>query len=116
MHYFHPQKIALDRSPTPINPFPPVDTARLHVSAQRFKELMQQANLLIEKIANSDEFAHQLMHEAQLSNTKKVEELIISAGITLKVNTSFTPTGIRIELDNSENQGGCCKLLMSLHW
>lgn len=77
---------------------------------------MQQANLLIEKIANSDEFAHQLMHEAQLSNTEKVEELILSTGITLKVKTSFTPTGIRIELDNAEKQGGCCKLLMALRW
>ncbi|QUW23847.1 hypothetical protein JSQ81_01860 [Sporosarcina sp. Marseille-Q4063] len=77
---------------------------------------MQQANKLVEKISTSEEFAYELMNEAQLSNTKKVGELIKSTGITIKVETSFTPTGIHIKLDNSEVQGRCCQLAMLLHW
>lgn len=77
---------------------------------------MKEAHKLVDKINTSKEFAHELMHEAQLSNAKKVDELIKSTGITIKVETSFTPTGIHIKLDNSEVQGRCCQLAMLLHW
>ena len=56
------------------------------------------------------------MNEAQLSNMKKVEELIKSTGITVNVETVFTPAGIHIRLDNAEIQGKCCQLTMLLHW
>ncbi len=88
----------------------------LNISAKRFQELLKQADLLAGKIVNSKEFAHDLMEAAQLSNTKKVEELIQSTGITLKIKTHYNPTGIRIELTNSENEVGCCDLLMTLYW
>ncbi len=77
---------------------------------------MRQANKLVEKISTSKEFAYELMNEAQLSNAAKVEELIKSTGITMKVEISFTPTGIQIKLDNAEIQGRCCQLVMLLHW
>lgn len=100
----------------PPSPFPAINTQVLNTSAQRFQELLKQADLLAGKIANSKEFAHELMEAAQLSNTKKVEELIVSTGITLKIKTYFSPTGIRIELNNDENGGNCCNLLMTLKW
>jgi hypothetical protein len=108
----HPQtQAAVDPSP-----FPPVDPKLLNISAHKFQELMKQAFKLVEKISTSQEFAYELMNEAQLSNAAKVEELIKSTGITMKVETTFTPTGIRIKLDNSELQGRCCQLAMLLHW
>jgi hypothetical protein len=88
----------------------------LNTSAKKFQELTKQANLLAGKIVNSKEFAHELMEAAQLSNTKMVEELILSTGITLKIKTYLNPTGIRIELNNSENEVVCCNLLMTLKW
>jgi hypothetical protein len=100
----------------PQSPFPSINTQMLNTSAKKFQELTKQANLLAGKIVNSKEFAHELMEAAQLSNTRKVEELIISTGITLKIKTYFSPTGIRIELTNSENGGDCCNLLMTLKW
>ncbi len=100
----------------PPSPFPSINTQVLNTSAQRFQELLKQADLLAGKIVNSKEFAHELMEAAQLSNTKKVEELIVSTGITLKIKTYFSPSGIRIELNNAENEGGCCNLLMKLQW
>ena len=98
------------------NPFPPVDPKLLNVSAKKFQELMSEANKLVNKISTSKEFAYELMNEAQLSNTKKVDELIKSTGITIKFETLFTPTGIHIKLDNADVQGGCCQLAMLLHW
>ncbi|MHA6261085.1 hypothetical protein ACXYMX_14455 [Sporosarcina sp. CAU 1771] len=113
MHYLHLQK-NLDTNSLSV--FPHVDTKKFHVSVRRFKKLMSQANLLIEKIADSDDFAVKLMNEAQLSNTENVEKLITSTGITSKVKASFTPSGIRIELDNSERLGECCRMYIMLQW
>ncbi len=105
--------------PAPKQPqiqFPPVDIEQLHSSAAKFQEIMKEASLLVDKIVNSPEFAYQLMNEAQQSNKEKVEALIISTGIQVKVHTKYSPTGIHIELDSSENAGGCCKLNMGLLW
>lgn len=122
--YYHPQMIATnskeanDVSRNLVNEisYPPVNTKRLNTSAQRFQELMEQANLLIDKIISSDEFSSELKNAAQLSKTKEVEELILSTGITIKVETEFTPSGIHINLKNSDDGGGCCDLLMTLNW
>ena len=96
--------------------FPPIDTKRLHSSAEKFLEIMGEARLLIDKIVSTPEFATELMDAAQLSNQKRVEELIASTGVKVKVETTYTPSGIQIEFDNSELGGGCCKLEIGLLW
>lgn len=98
------------------NQFPPVDTKQLHTSAEKFQEIIREARLLIDKIVSTPSFASELMDAAQLSNHKKVDELIASTGISIKVETTFSPTGIQIEFDNSKEGSGCCKLDMSLLW
>ena len=98
------------------NQFPPVDTRQLHSSAEKFQEIMREARLLIDKIVNTPSFAAELMDAAQQSNQKKVEELIASTGVTIKVETTFSPTGIQLEFNNSEMGAGCCKLDISLLW
>lgn len=101
----------------PQSPFPIVDTKRLNASTKKFQKLMKQADLLAVMIVNSDEFAINLMDAAQHSDTVKVQSLVLSTGITSKVETKFTPSGIRIKLDNSEEgHGDCCNLTMLLHW
>lgn len=100
----------------PQNQFPSINTKMLNTSAKRFNEVMKQANLLINKITNSPTFAYKLMEAAQLSNKKKVKELITSAGITIKFKTKFNPSGISIELSNSETEDGCCNLHIALPW
>ena len=77
---------------------------------------MGEARLLIDKIVSTPEFATELMDAAQLSNQKRVEELIASTGVKVKVETTYTPSGIQIEFDNSELGGGCCKLEIGLLW
>jgi hypothetical protein len=121
MHYFHPLSIASEWSvsqtvPRPENPFPPVDTKRLHVSAEKMLKIIKQSQLLINRIVDSPDFASQLMDSAQLSNQKKVDELIQSTGITGKVTSKFTPSGLHIEFDNAETLGECCKLQIALRW
>lgn len=96
--------------------FPPVDTETLHVSAEKFQTIMKEARLLIDKMIDNPSFSKDLMSAAQLSNEKKVLELIRSTGVTVNVSTQFTPTGIQIEFDNSESDMGCCKLNINLLW
>ena len=117
--YYHPHSKVTNHVNTVLeheNSYPAVDTKRLTTSAQRFQELMEQAKLLIDKIISSNEFSYELKTAAQLSEKKKVEELILSTGITIKVETKFTPTGIQINLKNSDEGVGCCDLLMTLNW
>ena len=93
-----------------------MNTKQLHSSAENFQVIMREARLLIDKIVSTPSFAFELMDAAQLSNQKKVDELIVSTGITIKAETTFSPTGIQIEFDNSKMGAGCCKLDLSLLW
>lgn len=107
-----PKHLAMPTSPSNNNPFPPVDTHKLKTSAKSIQTIFQQAHLLTNKIAESDQFAHDLMNAAQLSNKAKVDQLIVSTGITIKFETKFTPDGIQIRFMESD----CCGLTMILDW
>lgn len=102
--------------PTGTSPYPPVNTTRFHTSATNSMQLMKQANLLVTKIADSHSFADELMSSAQSSNQKKVEEMIASTGITTSKQTTFTPDGIRIHLQNKNEDGVSCDLILILQW
>lgn len=108
----YPEHLAIQTQ----SPFPPVNPKKLHSSAEQFQNIMREASLFVGKIVSSPEFAVELMEAAQLSNHEKVDELIASTGISIKVTTNFSPTGIQIEFDSAEIPGSCCKLEMTLLW
>ncbi|MCG7334461.1 hypothetical protein MHZ95_04090 [Sporosarcina sp. ACRSM] len=130
--YYHPsQRVAnlnLQVSPSyygqlqtelaidPPNPYPPVDTRKFNESAKKYQVLTKQISLFFDKVATSPQFANELMEAAQLSNSLKVEEMIRSVGITVKIKSQFTPTGMIIEVDNGETEGNCCRLRVVLPW
>ncbi|MGE7091520.1 hypothetical protein ACQKII_08645 [Lysinibacillus sp. NPDC048646] len=104
--------LAMPTNPTNTSPFPPVDTHKLKSSAKRIQTIMQQAQLLTDKIDGSEQFAHDLMNAAQLSNKTEVDTLIASTGITIKFETKYSPDNIRILFTES----GCCRLTLILNW
>lgn len=104
--------LAMPANPTNSNPFPSVNTSKLKTSAKRIKVIMRQAQLLTDKIEESEQFAHDLMDAAQLSNKTEVEKLISSTGVTMKFETNYTPDRIRIIFTDSD----CCKLTLILSW
>ncbi|MEY9971157.1 hypothetical protein ABH966_001523 [Lysinibacillus sp. RC46] len=106
------RQLAMPTNPTNRSPFPPVNTNRLKTSAKRIKAIMKQAQILTDKIDESEPFAHDLMNAAQQSNKTEVEKLITSTGITLKFETNYTPDGFRITFTDQ----GCCKLTLILNW
>ncbi|MGN7387938.1 hypothetical protein [Sporosarcina sp. SAFN-015] len=98
------------------NPYPPVDTRKFNESAQRFKQVMNQANLFIGTITSSNDFARRFMDAAQRSDKSEVERLVRSTGVTIKYTLEYTPSGIRIDFTNSDTQNNCCTLRMALSW
>lgn len=73
---------------------------------------MQQARLLTDKIDGSEQFAHNLMNAAQLSNKTEVDKLIASTGISIKFDTKYTPDNLRVLFI----ENGCCGLTLILNW
>lgn len=98
-------------SPNP-NQYPPINTLKLKTSAKQIQPIMQQAQLLTEKIEGSDQFANDLKNAAQLSKQDEVQKLISSAGVTAKFEAKYTPDNIRIVL----SEGGCCSIAIILYW
>lgn len=96
--------------------YPPIDIHELNQSAKKLQILMKQAQLFVNKITHSPQFAHDLMDAAQKSDQKKVEKLILSTGITVNFKNHFTPDGIKIELNNTDSEGACCSLIVGLKW
>jgi len=113
-YQYPPQQLAIRPLAMPTNngPFPPIDTHKFKASATRIKTMIRQAQLLTDKIDSSQQFAHDLMNAAQLSNKTQVEQLISSAGITMKFETNYTPDGFQIRLIDS----GCCGITLNMNW
>ncbi|WP_054768281.1 hypothetical protein [Lysinibacillus parviboronicapiens] len=107
-----PRHLAMPTNPANNSPFPPVDTHKLVASAKRVQTIIRQAQLLTDKINESQQFAHNLMNAAQLSNKTEVDKLIASTGITIKFDTKYTPDNLRVLFTESD----CCGLTLNLHW
>ncbi|MGM0875326.1 MAG: hypothetical protein ACQEWV_11085 [Bacillota bacterium] len=100
----------------PIRLYPGVDTSLLEQSAKSMQNLMKEASLVLNKLAESKPFANKIMYAAQHSNMKEVEMLIQSTGIKSKVKTSFNPDGINFKLSSKVGSSDCCHLTIALRW
>jgi len=92
--------------------YPHVNTEKFTTSAKQFQEMIMQANLLVNRIIESQYFAQQIMEAAQLSKQNEVEKLISSTGITIKFDVKYTPDGMFITFIDKDS--GTLKL--GFHW
>ncbi|MBM4760982.1 hypothetical protein [Bacillus sp. B15-48] len=95
--------------------YPPVDETTFIQSVETIQIIARDASTILNKLSDRT-FAHQLMTAAQQGNQNEVNRLMNSIGISSQVNTSFTPTGIELKLQNSTANGQCCTLTMFLKW
>ncbi|MRG85193.1 hypothetical protein [Salinibacillus xinjiangensis] len=98
------------------NPYPNVDTTQFTESATEFQSLMKSAHKIIDRFANSKEFAYQVMDAAQKSDHETVKKLIEKEDLAHPVEIKFNPDGIDITLIAKTKDIDCCKLVMALHW
>lgn len=96
--------------------YPDVDSTLLEQSAKSMRNIMKEASIVLNKLADSKSFANKVMYAAQHSDMTEVERLIQSTGITSKVKTTFNPDGIMLKLSSSIENVECCHLTISLRW
>lgn len=85
-------------------------------SAVAFKQLITGATVILDKLAGSKDFAHNVMDAAQKNETDKVDQLIKSTGVTKAFQIKYNPDGINILLVSQVENIDCCKLTMALRW
>lgn len=97
-------------------PYPPVDPSLFTQSANETKNLLEDASLVLTKIAESKEFASNVMNAAQKSNSEEVERLIKSTGVQSHVDTTYNPDGMNLTFSSKIEGSDCCKLDIALRW
>lgn len=95
---------------------PDVDAKKFNESAITFRGLIKDASKVLDRLADSMEFAHDIMSAAQISDTLKVEKLIESTGIKSKVEPKYNPDGLTMIFHDEVENTDCCKLQMTLRW
>jgi hypothetical protein len=104
--------------PFPRSPYPKVDTKLFEGSVKSFHILMDQANLLLNRLSDA-RFAYQIMDVAQQGKKANVERLVKSMGLQVPVKTEYTPSGIIFTLYSPATQTAitsCCALIISMKW
>ena len=103
-------------SELPSRQYPDVDATLFEQSAKSMQSLLKDANLLLNKLADSKSFAQKVMYAAQQSNTKEVDKLIKSTGIKSDVSANIDPDGIYLKIAPKGNNTDCCQLKIALRW
>jgi hypothetical protein len=96
--------------------YPPVNPALFSKSAATAQRLMNDASIILKKLAESKSFATSVMAAAQEGKTKEVNRMIQSLGIKSKVDLYFNPDGIRFTLSPPPGAFSCCQLVIGLRW
>lgn len=97
-------------------PYPPVDPAIFSQSAATAQTLMNDAGVILKRLAESRSFAATVMSAAQEGKTEEVKRLIRSLGIRSKTDVYFNPDGIRLTLSPPPGAFPCCQFVVGLRW
>jgi hypothetical protein len=100
----------------PIRQYPPVNPTMFTQSAAAAQTLMNDASIILKRLASSSSFASSVMAAAQEGKTKEVNRMIQSLGIKSKVDLYFNPDGIRFTLSPPPGAFPCCQLVIGLRW
>lgn len=85
-------------------------------SAKYMQSLMKDASVLLERMADSREFARKLMSAAQESKQQLVNDQIKNTGIQNIPNVSFTPDGLKLTFSTNVDSVNCRNLTLSIRW
>ncbi|WP_099159109.1 hypothetical protein [Virgibacillus ndiopensis] len=96
--------------------FPEVNPSFFHESAGAFRKLLNEAAIILNKLADSEQFAYKVMDAAQKNELDKVEKLIESTGIQGDIDVSYNPDGINLKMGSEIENTECCKLEMAIRW
>ncbi|MFD2637957.1 hypothetical protein [Piscibacillus salipiscarius] len=98
------------------NGYPDVDPTVFKESAEAFRDLLNDASGILQKLSESEDFAHQVMDAAQKNDIDRVRELLESTGIHNNVEVDYNPDGITLIMQANVEGADCCHLTMDLRW
>lgn len=93
-----------------------VDITVFNESLIAYKQLLREASTVLDHLADSKQFASQVMGAAQGSNTQEVERLLHSIGIKSKFKVTYNPDGIHVKFWSDVQGSECCQLDMAIRW
>ncbi len=96
--------------------YPEVDAEMFSESAKAFQSLMKDASKILDHLAESKTFAHDVMAAAQEDKKQLVEQLLKSTGVKSKVDVTYNPDSIHLHLHTKVHGTECCALTMVLRW
>jgi len=115
-YYYYPVYYPDTRYYLSYRQHPSVNPDLLHQSATETKKLMDDAVIVLNKLADSKEFDAKLMNAAQASDNEEVNRLIQSIGLKTDLDVYFNPDGLRLEFKSDVDNIDCCKLTVTLRW
>lgn len=121
MYYVYPYSYyphCYHRAFWPVRQYPPIDPEIFQQSANETKKLMNDANVILDKLAESKEFDAKLMEAAQVADEEEVNRLVHSLDIATEVDVSFNPDNLRLEFRSKAGDMDmeCCRLLIAVRW
>ncbi len=112
-HYPNPRPIEVS---TYYRTYPDVDPTQFKKSAESFQRLMNDASQIFERLAQSEEFAFEVMQAAQVDDVQRVQELVESTGVHGNVDIDYNPDGLTLEMHSQVEGSDCCILTMVIRW
>ncbi|MGP4081456.1 hypothetical protein ACTWQL_16240 [Pseudalkalibacillus sp. R45] len=91
------------------------DVTQLKYSAKSFLLPAKELQGFLETVAERKGFAEQLKKAAELSQNKKVHDLIKSTGVVTEFSTKLNPEGIQITFQ-PDHIDACFNIKLSLCW
>ncbi|MEC1669873.1 hypothetical protein [Bacillus mojavensis] len=92
-------------------PAPAANTATFIRSAQDAAGLLADAQLVLRRIAGSQELSRRIMTAAEQSDKQTVKRLIKQTGVRHDVDSVFNPDGIYISLISTQS-----RIIVALRW
>lgn len=102
--------------PYTLRQYPPINPTLFLQSAATAQMLMNDASIILKRLASSKTFATSVMSAAQEGKKKEVQRMIEALGIKSKVELYFNPDGIRFTLSPPPGAFLCCQLVIGLRW
>lgn len=102
--------------PYPLRNKNDADVTIFSESLGAYRQLLRDASIVLNHLADSKSFAAQVMGAAQVSNHKEVDRLIKSLGVKSDFEVTYNPDGIHLKFWTKAQGTECCKLDMAIRW
>ncbi len=114
--WIHPSSPGMNSYSSYSRNVPAVDTTKFKNSANRTASYLAEALKIANRIATSQDLAHQIMVASELNNLSEVNRLLLSTGIRIAPSIYYDPEGIRLVFADKQTSPPCCEVGVVIRW